>query len=487
MAPKFAIASLSLGNCAHHQLPTKIRTASSLGYDGIEIFIPDFEAFVDEVRNKGLHQDLLPQPPSDDDELEVACAKAIASLCASLNLEIPVLQPLRAFENFASPNSLGGGAGLPSALKEAERWLRLMPHLNTRLLLVCSNYIEPEDHPFAPFDPKCKPVSSLTDNDGKARTTPPGPAPSAYYPAPTQEQLSSYLDAQVEAFRELGKVAAHYHVRIGYEPLAWGTMVDNWEQVWDVVRRVHLENVGVILDSFNCLANQYADPTVSPTFLRNPDSCSQTPIPEEIPISPSLTAHIQPQNPTHAALLQNLSLLGQTIPAHKIFLYQVADAALPCPPPGTITTTPRAPARMTWSRASRLFPFEETRGAWLPVTDFSLAVVEAGYPAAPEDYGCSDQGDAWWSLEVFNKTLMDERPECVEEHGLRGIQSLRTLWESVTAEIKGSQLARSPTPSQSSSEEIGTSDSSEGIQTPPLEHVELSKGNRKWLDGYIVE
>lgn len=62
-----------------------------------------------------------------------------------------------------------------------------------------------------------------------------------------------YLDTQVEAFAALGEIAERYGVRIGYEPLAWGTMVDNWEQVWDVVRRVDRKNVGVILDSFNCL------------------------------------------------------------------------------------------------------------------------------------------------------------------------------------------------------------------------------------------
>jgi 4-hydroxyphenylpyruvate dioxygenase len=251
MAPKFAISSLSLGNCVHHQLPTKIRTAAEFGYDGIDIFIPDFQAFVNEV-NDGLHLDLFPDgEPTSADSVEVECAKAIARLCDSLNIAIPLLQPLRGFENFASPKALGGG-GLAAALEEAERWIRLMPHLNTPLLLVCSNYIEPQEHPFAPFDPAKGAFPSFS-TDNEPRTIPPGPVPSPFFPAPTQEQLSSYLDAQVEAFRALGKIAARYGVRIGYEPLAWGTMVDNWEEVWDVVRRVGRENVGIIFDSFNCL------------------------------------------------------------------------------------------------------------------------------------------------------------------------------------------------------------------------------------------
>ncbi|KAJ7705495.1 xylose isomerase-like protein [Mycena rosella] len=512
MAPKFAIASLSLGNCAYHQLPTKIRVAASLGYDGIEIFIPDFEAFVEEVRTKDLHHDLFPhgKPPTEE-SLEIACAKAIASLCDSLNIAIPVLQPLRGFENFTSSNSLGGG-GLPAALAEAERWIRLMPHLNTPLLLVCSNHIEPEDHPFAPFNPADTRVPSFS-MDAEPRTTPPGPAPSSFFPAPTQEQLSTYLDTQVDAFRALGKLAARYGVRVGYEPLAWGTVVDNWEQVWDVVRRVGRENVGIIFDSFNFLGNQYADPTVSPTFLRNPASCSQTRIPAAPPSSPdmpvprphvSLTAHLQPQHATHDALLQNLALLGRTVPAHKIFLYQLADAAPPSSPPATIASAPRAPARMTWSRAARLFPSEDARGAWLPVTDMSLALVEAGYPAAAH-YTCGDEEDAWWSLEVFNASLKDPRAECVPEHAARGIAGLRTLWERVCAGVREAGAgdesvgSPSPTPSQDSSgsedsgrSALSTSDSeaSDEIPTPPSEAAStewsLGRATAKLADGCIV-
>ncbi|KAF8201270.1 xylose isomerase-like protein [Mycena galopus ATCC 62051] len=500
--PKFAIASLSLGTCAHHDLPTKIRAAASLGYAGIEIFIPDFEAFVHDVDSGGLHLDLFPDGKSPTkDCIEVACAKAIARLCHSLNIAIPVLQPLRGFENFASPNSLGGGGGLAAALEEAERWIKLMPHLNTRLLLVCSNLIEPQDHPFAPFafDPAKDPPlpSSSTSTEPRTNTTPPGPAPSPFFPAPTQAQLSAYLDAQVEAFRALGKRAARYGVRIGYEALAWGTVVDNWEQVWDVVRRVGRENVGIILDSFNFLGNQYADPTVSPAFLRDAASCSQTPMPPRSPGMPGrrpheLLAHRRPQNATHSALLQNLALLAQTIPAHKIFLYQLADAGPPCAPPATIESTPHAPARMAWSRAARLFPCEDARGAWLPVVDMSLAVVEAGYPAVANDT-CGDEDDAWWSIEVFNNSLMDPRPECVQEHGARGLAGLRTLWDRVCEGIEeaaGDRSAASSPTSSGSDDVRSDTDTSEADPLPATAVNEYHPVGRKviakWMEGCIV-
>jgi 4-hydroxyphenylpyruvate dioxygenase len=36
--PKYSISSLSLGSNTYHDLPTKMKVASELGYDGIEIF-----------------------------------------------------------------------------------------------------------------------------------------------------------------------------------------------------------------------------------------------------------------------------------------------------------------------------------------------------------------------------------------------------------------------------------------------------------------
>lgn len=210
---KFAIASLSLGSCVHHSLPTKISVASALGYEGIEIFFPDFEAFVDEVK-QGQHANLFssPLPESSVRDLERACATALSTLCKSHNLTIPIIQPLRNFENFANQQQLD------EALDAAERWLELMPYFDCDLLLVCSNFIE-----------------GLHPIHSRATT------------------MTSYLDAQVHAFRLLGERACKYGARIGYEPLSWGTVVDRWEYVWDVVRRVDMPNVGVILDSFNTL------------------------------------------------------------------------------------------------------------------------------------------------------------------------------------------------------------------------------------------
>lgn len=222
MHPKFSIATVSLGSNIHHDLPTKLRVASQLGYDAIEIFMPDFEAFIREV-SVGHHSDVV--SPSDVDyattsrDLNTLCARAIGQLCAQLGLGISCFQPLRDFENFTGASS--SSATLPGrllvALERAEEQIRLMPIMGADLLLVCSNFL--------PYNP----VATGSTTWGQ------------------------YRDDQVVALTELGKVAARYNVRIGYEPLAWGTVVNRWEQVWDVVEKVNMENVGVILDSFNSL------------------------------------------------------------------------------------------------------------------------------------------------------------------------------------------------------------------------------------------
>ncbi|KAF9062150.1 xylose isomerase-like protein [Rhodocollybia butyracea] len=399
--PKFAIASLSLGSNAYHNLPTKIRVASKLGYDGIEIFIPDFEAFVAEVRD-GQHAELFDSLFPDTlplDELETACAEALLKLCISHNLEIPLLQPLRNFENFRSQ------AQLDVALDEAERWFRLMAIMKCELILVCSNHI-PLPHPI------------------------------------TREYTREmYLDAQVDALRQLGARAEKYEVKIGYEPLSWGTVVDNWMQIWDVVKRVDRKNVGVLLDSFNTLGNQYADPGEA--------SC------------------IRPQQ-TLAKMLQNLTEMSRVIPAEKIFFYQIADGVRP---QEILTDTEDMPRRMKWSRTSRVFPCEPPASrldsvsdqenpstgylGFLPVTQMSYLVHRTGYRG-------------WWSLEVYNSSLHVSDEECPWSHARRGIAGLKTLWEITKDEITRDEIKATANCKQDDLEE-----------TDQKRHTYNSTGNAK--------
>lgn len=144
-------------------------------------------------------------------------------------------------------------------------------------------------------------------------------------------------------------------------------------------------NVGIILDSFNCLGQSWADPS-SPDGRRH--------LPE-------------------SALRDNLDKLASTIPGSKVFLYQIADAGRPDAP---IPSYKTFPSRMAWSRKMRVFPMEKE--GYLPVVEFTSALVKMGYKGV-------------WSLEVFNASLDGMEEDVVETHGRRGIEGLKRLYEAV--------------------------------------------------------
>lgn len=138
---------------------------------------------------------------------------------------------------------------------------------------------------------------------------------------------------------------------------------------------------------------------------------------------------------------------------------------------------------MTWSRASRLFPYEdstppstspsstisEDRNVWiqkhtgfLPVADMTRAVHETGY-------------DGWWSLEVFNTSLMEEDEGCPTRHGERGILGLKRLWEAAQQSSKGIETRVEETDRLVTPPLIGGEDTeSEGSE---LESMEDAKDN----------
>ncbi|KIK57368.1 hypothetical protein GYMLUDRAFT_46241 [Collybiopsis luxurians FD-317 M1] len=142
---------------------------------------------------------------------------------------------------------------------------------------------------------------------------------------------------------------------------------------------------------------------------------------------------------TLATMLSNLEEMSRTIPAEKIFFYQVADAVRPAE---ICHDDDDMPARMKWSRNCRVFPCEPPAprsGAssyhhfsdpenpssgylgFLPVTQMTTFVHRTGYRG-------------WWSLEVFNSSLQEDDGGCPERHGRRGINGLHSLWEVVKAD-----------------------------------------------------
>ena len=151
-------------------------------------------------------------------------------------------------------------------------------------------------------------------------------------------------------------------------------------------------NLGLIIDSFNSLAREYADP-YTPSGLQRSISLSTT------------------------FLQRHLDDLARTVPGDRIFLFQIADATLPEPSSPLSTPPPHdsgIPRLQPWSRNCRLFPLESQRGAFLPVAQYARAVISTGYA-----------GDL--SLEVFNASLHNSGSNVPRDHAMRGYAALMKL------------------------------------------------------------
>ncbi|KAJ5492492.1 hypothetical protein N7453_010589 [Penicillium expansum] len=83
------------------------------------------------------------------------------------------------------------------------------------------------------------------------------------------------------------------------------------------------------------------------------------------------------------------------------------------PPP----TDPETPSLLPWSRSHRLYPLEQSRGAYMPVELVAAAVLATGY-----------RGPI--SLEVFSASLNQPGETVPAEHASRGIKGLSLLYET---------------------------------------------------------
>lgn len=119
-------------------------------------------------------------------------------------LEITLFQPFRDFEGLPEPHR-------SRAFARAERKFELMNQLGTDLMLVCSTV-----HP----------------------------------------EAIGGIDRMAQDFRDLGDLAARHGVRVGFEALCWGRLVNDHRDAWEVVRRADHPRVGLILDSFHSLARR---------------------------------------------------------------------------------------------------------------------------------------------------------------------------------------------------------------------------------------
>ncbi|OWP00066.1 hypothetical protein B2J93_8637 [Marssonina coronariae] len=187
-------------------------------------------------------------------------------------------------------------------------------------------------------------------------------------------------------------------VRFAYENLCWGTFNDTWAKAWDVVRAVDRANFGLCLDTFNIAGREFADPCAPDGKLPNAE----------------------------AAFEESMARMARTIDPAKIFYIQVVDAERlrePMSESHPFHVEGQRP-RMSWSRNCRLFLCEPERGGYLPV----LAVLRA-ICNGRESGGLGYRG--WISMELFNRSLLEEREGVPREHAERAMRSWGRICEAM--------------------------------------------------------
>ncbi|MDG5484703.1 bifunctional sugar phosphate isomerase/epimerase/4-hydroxyphenylpyruvate dioxygenase family protein [Mycolicibacterium gadium] len=144
--------------------------------------------------------------------------------------------------------------------------------------------------------------------------------------------------------RRLGDLAQTLGIKVAFEALAWGRFIDDYRRAWRVVELADHPAVGLCLDSFHVLSRGHDTSAI------------------------------------------------ESIPGHKIFYLQLADA------PALSMDV------LSWSRHHRLFPGEGD----FDLTTFVSRVLAAGY-------------DGPLSLEVFNDTFRQTDPDRTAVHALRSL------------------------------------------------------------------
>lgn len=344
---EFGIATLSLGNWREHRLQPRLEAAARTGYKWIDLFDECWAAYLEEHDLPG---DQLWEPTAAN--LQVA--RKLGDLVKSLGMRIACTQPLRKIEGVKDP------AERRETLDLVAKRFPFMRAFDTDLVFMCA---------------------SIRTDSG----------------------VTSDLQTVATDLAELGDMAAAYAradggrmLKIGYEGLSWAAR-NTWSSSWEAVRFANRPNVGLIVDAFNVLAVEFANP-------HNPAGHGRffSTLEESIDV---LTA--------------SLASLAATVPGDRIFFFQCGDAELV--DPAAIRPAERdTPALLPWSRGHRLYPMEQSCGAYMPVELVAAAVLATGYKGPI-------------SLEVFNHSLNQPGDHVPDDHAARGMVGLQTLAAAATA------------------------------------------------------
>lgn len=172
--------------------------------------------------------------------------------------------------------------------------------------------------------------------------------------------------------------------KIAYENWCWGAHVKTWKDIWEVVQLANRDNIGLCLDTFQTAGLEWADPTTEEGVQDN----------------------------ANEKFAKSMEDLKKTIPAEKIFFFQISDAYKMDPPMDT-KDVDGTPTRGRWSHAARPSPYN---GGYLPVRDMVEAVLGTGFRG-------------WFSVEVFDEKEHQKEWEegQLEGWAKQGIDSVRRL------------------------------------------------------------
>ncbi|OKL61801.1 hypothetical protein UA08_02317 [Talaromyces atroroseus] len=346
---EFGIATLSLGNWREHKLTPRLEAAANAGFKWIELFDECWAAYLEE---HGLSGNQRWEPTEDNLRL----ARKLGELVKSLGMKVACTQPARQVEGIKDP------VERRQSLDIVAKRFPFMRAFDTDLVLMCANI---------------RTDSGVTTD-----------------PKTAAKDLAELGDMATE----FSKADGGPMLRIGYEGLAWATRNNTWSSSWEVVRFANRPNVGLILDAFNILAVEFADPY-------NPAGHGR--------IYPTIEQSIE-------VLTASLASLVATVPGDRIYLFQCGDAELIDPQrlKQQLEENSTMPALLPWSRAHRLFPCEASKGGYMPVELVVAAIVATGYTGPI-------------SLEVFNHSLNLPGDDIPITHAQRGIMGLEKLIEIV--------------------------------------------------------
>lgn len=321
---------LSLASCSiglpKHTLHQKLEAISQAGFKGIELSFPDLLSHANELVKLGQ----IKSPPSQNVNDGSVAEDDWPTLCeaAKSASHLCTTHGLKILVLQPFANFEGWPHGSPerdAVFARAKGWLSIMEASGCDMLQVGST-----DSPAASGD---------------------------------RSKLAADLGELADLLRPKG-------FRIAYENWCWATHAPGWKDVWDIVRLAGRDNIGLCLDTFQSAGGEWGDPTTESGKLEGGEGG----VDEEAL-----------QKSWHDSLRE----LAATVPAEKIYFLQISDAYLMKPPlvprPEPNDDTGLRP-RGRWSHDYRPLPYD---GGYLPIADFTRAVLGTGFRG-------------WLSVEVFD-------------------------------------------------------------------------------------